>query len=211
MFKTRINLYQKQLKPKVDMLSLGSIATLWGLLIVVGAVAWLVIDKQASAHQAELRDLRERNSEMVAQLEILQARVANRKPDPALAERVTLLEQHLSKQQRLLAELASRESLRQQDFATMLTDLASSARDDIWLESFVIGEQSVTFKGQLSYPQALPQWLKALGETDSFTATTFGMAQVYREDAKLYFELSTPRGTDSDAGDVNDIMEGSDE
>lgn len=198
MTRTRINLYQRQFVPKLDLLSLSSIMVVWCVLIALCTVTWLVVDQQASSQLTTLDGMRDRNAQLEEQLTVLKQQVASRTPDPALAERVAQMDESLAKQQRLLAELAGREAFKNQGFATMLTDLATSARDDIWLETFVISEHAVTFKGQLTHPQAMPKWLQALGKTDSFTATTFDAARMYRDDTALYFELTTPRDGDSD-------------
>lgn len=202
MTRTRINLYQRQYRPALDLLSLSSIVVVWCVLIALCAGSWLIVKQQAASELRTLSAVRDRNAQLEQQRTMLEQQVAAREPAPALAQRVTLLDKSLAKQERLLAELASREALKKQGFASMLTDLATSARDDIWLEAFVISENAMTFKGQLSHPQAMPRWLQALGKTDSFTAVTFDAARVYREDEALYFELITPRDGGDDASRV---------
>lgn len=194
--KHRINLYQNQFHPKLELVTLHSVVAICAglfitLLLVWGGIRWSVSDNtdRLMAIEAENRQLDE-------DVQMLQSQLATRQPTPALKARVTMLRNTLAKQDVLLAELSSREVIKKQGFAQLLTDLAAQSSTDLWLESISASESILYLEGQVSAPRALPQWLNRLAQTPTFSGRTFDSASVIREDEALNFALQTDRQAD---------------
>ncbi len=195
--KHRINLYQSQFRPKLELITLHSVvgmcATLFiTLLLIGGGIRWSVAE-----NTDRLQALEAANRQLDEDVQTLQSQLATRQPAPALKARVTLLRNTLAKQDVLLAELASREVIKSQGFAQLLSDLAAQASADLWLESIAVSESTLYLEGQVSSPRALPQWLNRLAHTPTFSGRTFDSASVTREDEALNFALQTDRQTEA--------------
>ena len=74
-----------------------------------------------------------------------------------------------------------------------MTDLAAQSRSDIWLQSLAVSESMMMLQGQVSQPEAMPQWLTRLAQTPSFSGRTFDSASVIREEDALLFKLEAQR------------------
>ncbi len=191
--KHRINLYQSSFQPRLDLLSLSSVAAAIGGLLAVMLVTWAVMAAVASSTEEELAALTAENQRLQIDVNAMQAVLAEREPDPVLTAKVNTLKNTLSKQDRLLEELASREVIRNTGFAQLMTDLAAQSRADIWLQSVAVSESMMLLQGQVSQPEAMPQWLTRLAQTPSFSGRTFDSASVMREEDALLFTLEAQR------------------
>ena len=191
--KHRINLYQASFQPRLDLLSLSSVAAAIGGLLAVMLVTWAIMAAVASSTEEELAALTVENQHLQNDVNAMQAVLAEREPDPVLTAKVNALKNTLSKQDRLLEELASREVIRNTGFAQLMTDLAAQSRADIWLQSVAVSESMMLLQGQVSQPEAMPQWLTRLAQTPSFSGRTFDSASVMREEDALLFTLEAQR------------------
>lgn len=191
--KHRINLYQSSFQPRLDLLSLSSVAAAIGGLLAVMLVTWAVMAAVASSTEEELAALTAENQRLQIDVNAMQAVLAEREPDRVLTAKVNTLKNTLSKQDRLLEELASREVIRNTGFAQLMTDLAAQSRADIWLQSVAVSESMMLLQGQVSQPEAMPQWLTRLAQTPSFSGRTFDSASVMREEDALLFTLEAQR------------------
>ena len=191
--KHRINLYQASFQPRLDLLSLSSVAAAIGGLLAVMLVTWAIMAAVASSTEEELAALTAENQHLQNDVNAMQAVLAEREPDPVLTAKVNALKNTLSKQDRLLEELASREVIRNTGFAQLMTDLAAQSRADIWLQSVAVSESMMLLQGQVSQPEAMPQWLTRLAQTPSFSGRTFDSASVMREEDALLFTLEAQR------------------
>ncbi|WP_218309340.1 hypothetical protein [Alteromonas antoniana] len=191
--KHRINLYQASFQPRLDLLSLSSVAAAIGGLLAVMLVTWAIMTAVASSTEEELAALTAENQHLQNDVNAMQAVLAEREPDPVLTAKVNALKNTLSKQDRLLEELASREVIRNTGFAQLMTDLAAQSRADIWLQSVAVSESMMLLQGQVSQPEAMPQWLTRLAQTPSFSGRTFDSASVMREEDALLFTLEAQR------------------
>lgn len=191
--KHRINLYLASFQPRLDLLSLSSVAAAIGGLLAVMLVTWAIMTAVASSTEEELAALTAENQHLQNDVNAMQAVLAEREPDPVLTAKVNALKNTLSKQDRLLEELASREVIRNTGFAQLMTDLAAQSRADIWLQSVAVSESMMLLQGQVSQPEAMPQWLTRLAQTPSFSGRTFDSASVMREEDALLFTLEAQR------------------
>ena len=192
--KSNINLYQSRFEPRIDYLSLSSVSLPIGVVALIVLITGSIYHYLASSAEAEYVKLLERNRTHQSQIDELQAEVTNWKADPALIKKVEDIKLDLSKQRRVLEELAARAPLRFKGFSILLDDLADKHESDLWIESMAVSETNMTFNGQVSSPQAFPRWLQRLSETSSFRGRSFAAARVYMDqDDALKFELSTRR------------------
>ena len=191
--KHRINLYQAPFQPRLDLLSLSSVAAALGGLSAIILVTWAIMSAVASSTKEDLAALVAGNQHLQIDVNAMQAVLAEREPDPVLTAKVNTLKNTLSKQDRLLEELASREVIKNTGFAQLMTDLAAQSRSDIWLQSVTVSESMMLLQGQVSQPEAMPQWLTRLAQTQSFSGRTFDSASVMREEDALLFTLEAQR------------------
>lgn len=191
--KHRINLYQAPFQPRLDLLSLSSVSFALSGLLVILLVSWAIMTAIASSTEDELAYIKAQNLRIQTDVNAMQAVLAERTPDPVLTKKVDALKATLSKQDRLLEELASREIIKNTGFAQLMTDLAAQSRSDIWLESLMVSESVMVLQGQVSQPEAMPQWLTRLARTQSFSGRTFDSASVTRDEDALLFTLEAQR------------------
>lgn len=191
--KSRINFYQQEFAPQLDLLSLSSVGVAWGALCTLIALVWATTSWVVADKQEQLSKLVADNQHMQSRVDAMQAELAQRKPDPDLTRQVTALQQTLEHQQRLLSEIDARNIIRQSGFTQLLSDLASQSKSDLWLNTIEVSEHAMLLQGELSDPKAMPQWLNRLADTPSFSGRTFDTARVYRDEDGLKFELNAQR------------------
>lgn len=195
--KNRLNLYQADMVPKLDLLSLSSVLVAWVtitslLLIVWGSAAWYGIGLKEKYTQAQVT---QRNLQKT--VDNMQAELKNRKPDAELEKLVEAKQKQLDRQERLLAEFAKREVVKQAGFSGLLSDLAAQSQGDLWLSEIAVDEVDMTMTGEVNTPEAFPVWMQRLAETNAFSGKTFDEARVYREENILKFELRSQRGAEN--------------
>ncbi len=191
--KHRINLYQDAFQPRLDLLSLSSVTVALSALLAILLISWAVMMGMVSSAEDDLAQITAENQRLQTDVNAMQAVLAEREPDPVLTTKVNALKSTLSKQDRLLEELASREVIKNTGFAQIMTDLAAQSRSDIWLQSLAVSESMMMLQGQVSQPEAMPQWLTRLAQTPSFSGRTFDSASVIREEDALLFKLEAQR------------------
>ena len=114
------------------------------------------------------------------------------------------LQASLQEKQRLKQALSEREALKSASFSLMLRELAEQHHSDLWLTRIMVDEANMSFDGQSLRPEALPQWIGRLGQTEYFSGKQFDQARVYREEQNLLFNLTTTRQDDvSSSGGLN--------
>lgn len=195
--KHRINLYQNQFQPKLALVTLQSVVGICSGLLIVLILTWSGIHWSLSQRTDQLMAIEAENRQLEENVQMLESQLVTQEPAEALQQRVMLLRNILAKQDVLLAELASREVIKQQGFAQLLSDLAAQASADLWLKSIAASESTLYLEGQVSQPRALPQWLNRLAHTPTFSGRTFDSATVIREEEALNFALQTDRQTDT--------------
>ncbi len=197
--KSRINFYQQEFAPQLDLLSLSSVGVAWGALCTLIALVWAGTSWVVADKQEQLSKLEADNQHMQSRVDAMQTELAQRKPDPDLTRQVRALQQTLEHQQRLLSEIDARNIIRQSGFTQLLSDLASQSKSDLWLNTIEVSEHAMLLQGELSDPKAMPQWLNRLADTPSFSGRTFDTARVYRDENGLKFELNAQRQPESAA------------
>lgn len=198
--KNRINLYTAELQPKLDLLSLASVLSAWLLITVLFLLCYSGFAYYHSSVASELAQQKYRRDNLNRDVNNMKESLANRQPDPHLIKLVEQQEIALHNRKLLLDELSQRENIKQQGFTQILDDLAHKNSASIWLDTIEVGESSMKLLGKVTQPQAMPQWLRRLGQSTSFSGRTFDSARVFREDDELRFELKTSRSADLPTG-----------
>lgn len=197
--KQRINLYTAEFTPRLDVWSLSSVTAVWGLAFVILAMVWAGVTWYGATLQEELMAKQRQQQQLLLTVSTLQQALEQRKPDAGLERQLEQRRQELSNRQLLLSELSLREQIKRQGFADLLDNLAAKNSRDIWLETIQVSEHMMLLQGQLSKPEAMPQWLQRLGQTTSFSGRTFDSARLFRDEQQLRFELSMSRTAESGA------------
>ncbi|MBT0586865.1 PilN domain-containing protein [Alteromonas oceanisediminis] len=191
--KSRINFYLPEYQPKLELLTLGSVLFLCGLLLlmVIGARIGLSMSGAKSAQELERLSVHlDQQKQLVSSLtQQLQAR----KEDPKLLALFASLETAYDDKQRLKAALDAREVLKGTQFSVMLQALAEQHHESLWLTHIQVSEQAMRFEGQTLKPEAVPQWLGKLGQTEYFSGKTFDEAKLIRTDGDIMFSLTATR------------------
>ncbi len=196
--KHRLNLFTPDLAPKLDLLSLNSVVGFCAAVALLLTLTWAGLAWQGDGLSSQLNVLQSEQRQLQADVDKLQMAMQNRKPDPVLEQKVASKQKMLERQQRLLQEFAQREVIKTQGFAPLLTDLANQSSGDLWLNSIEIDELNMLLDGEVTKPEAFPQWLQRLAQTRTFTGKTFDTARVFRDNDVLRFELKTERAEESD-------------
>ena len=196
--KQRINLYTEEFTPRLDMWSLSSVAVIWSVTAVLLAMVWAGVSWYGASLQDNLMAKQRQQQQLLSTVSALQQALEQRKPDAGLERQLAQRRHELNNRQLLVNELSLREQIKQQGFADLLDNLAAKNSRDIWLETIQVSEHMMLLEGQLSKPEAMPQWLQRLGQTSSFSGRTFDSARLFRDEEQLRFELSMSRSPETD-------------
>ncbi|WP_100643530.1 PilN domain-containing protein [Alteromonas facilis] len=191
--KTRVNLYLNEFRPTLDLLSLGTLITVFAVLFIVVITARVGLMFSGSKNAQQLAQMSvevEQNNNLARELtNVLQ----QRKEDPQLLAVFAGLQASLQAKERLRQALSERELMKSATFSNLLRELAQQHHQELWLTRIKVSGHSMVFDGQALTPTALPQWINSLGQTQYFAGKEFDQARVYREEQGLLFSLSATR------------------
>lgn len=191
--KNRINLYRPELRPKLELLTLSAVFSLFGLLLVVviGLRVWL--EFSGSQKDRELAIVSNQVTQQSNFSDELNNTLQARTEDPQLLAIFAGLQTKLQDKEKLKKALSERETLKSESFSLLLKELAEQHQQDLWLTRIHVTEDAMIFDGQAMQPEALPRWITRLGETEYFAGKQFDQARIYREEQALKFTLLTDR------------------
>lgn len=192
--KYAVNWYQDSLKPEPRQLQLHE------LLIAVVVIALIMTASVWFAPETgseRLQQLQSENQGFERQLRELNTELSGQNLDQQAAERMSELTVQLQQQQELLQYLERLEQQQRLNYAQLFKDLASVARDDLWLTRIQVDAGELTLHGHTLRAQALPEWLQGLQETASLKAAEFELvdiqepAQTESQARRLQFKVAT--------------------
>lgn len=192
MNKTRINLYDESLLPTRQRLNFKrlsqSVIAVLGLLLLAGvAVGW-----QLSTVKAELNSARAESERLGQQKQQLEAQLANHKADATLVAEVTELQDFLALKRQLLSELGNQQRFASGGYGSLMTDLASAADGNVWLERILVAEGELRFEGSAKAPTSVPLWVERLKHTQTLQGKQFATMTMARDEgAPLGFILTS--------------------
>jgi hypothetical protein len=164
-----------------------------GLLLLISA--WdgygLYADRQTLASvKAEAKMLSDANTQL--------RDMAQREPNPSLAQSVAFLIQRRREEQQLRAILAELETGR--GFTHYLTELSLVQVDGLWLDSLVFGQgdADVALRGYAFSASKVPEFLQRIAHGSGFQGQTFDRFELTEaKDGNVRFEIVGPVIKDS--------------
>ncbi|MBU3020628.1 PilN domain-containing protein [Aestuariibacter sp. A3R04] len=189
--KHRLNFYNDSYQPQIDWLSLPSISLVLSLLLCVVVLAAVVVQGMAGTAETQYVQTAMTTQQIEQSVSELEAQVMNRTHDPALLQEIENTKQRIADHTLLLHAIETQMPLKQKRFSLLLSDLADASQASLWLTHIVVSEASITFKGGVSTPEALPQWIQRLGGTESLSQQKFSSTTLLNEEGNMRFTLST--------------------
>lgn len=190
--KTRVDLYLQELRPRYELLTLGTCLFAWilALFVVAGATLWVKQSSQALQVEALQVDAQFKSKKQL--VDVLTAKRDSRSKDPKLVSEIESLQRMLAGRRAILNELKKQEQLKSQGFSGLMLGLAQNQQDDLWLTRVRIEEQQLLLTGGASESASLPRWISKLQQSEFFQGRQFKAAKLYRDDTDLLvFEIGT--------------------
>jgi hypothetical protein len=191
--KSRINLYLPEYQPKLELFTLNLLVLVFSLLVALIIVTRVTLDISGSSTERKLSILESDLQQQTQFARVLTNQLQQRKEDPQLLAVFAGLQLSLQNKERIKEALMEREGLKSASFALMLRELSQQHQQELWLTGINVDEDSMVFDGAVTSPEAVPQWVGRLGETQYFSGKSFDQARLFREDNALYFSLATSR------------------
>ena len=203
--KTRINLYVADLQPRLQVLTLSFVFTVWAILaFIMGTVYYIQSTGEAQQQQqlAAVEQQRQQQNDIVMGL---QEQLSGRKEDHSLVKNIAQQHLDIDVKKRVLVHLASQESLKSNGFSDLMLGLAEHHQTGLWLTRVRLDEKNVTIEGAAADPAAIPKWVSKLGLTRHFSGQQFSTTTLYRDAAQqLHFTLSSRSASDVAGAKINE-------
>lgn len=175
--KLRVNLYQADLQPRFDKMTLNQLGRaallVSALLLLAGGWAY----QQLAAAKAQQQLVQQQQQQKTQELEIYQQALANRQPSAQLQQQAALLQQSISQKQQLLSYLQQETTKAPPRYAQVMQHLDVIDPKGLWLTGFSLGTIQ-RFDGIATEAGLLPEWLKALGSTPGLQGLHFSSVKV---------------------------------
>lgn len=191
--KNRVNLYLDEYRPTLDLLSLGTLITVFTCLFLLVIAARIGLSFAGSKEANKLERLSAEVTRSNSLAKELTNALQERKEDPQLLAIFAGLQTSLDSKERLKQALSEREVMKSAGFSALLHELSQYHHQELWLTRINVSGNNMVLDGQALTPTALPQWLGKLGQGDYFSGKEFDQAQLLREERGLLFSLSAER------------------
>nr|WP_320049039.1 hypothetical protein [uncultured Desulfuromonas sp.] len=194
----QISLYQDKFKPQRPSQT-GRLLVAGFVLMVVAMVAtgWLQSRRLTTLQQRYTHE-QQRQNQLQSELTVASEKLANLKPDAALARTVTLTRKQLSVRKPVFDRIEQLSSRKERVVAS-LEALASRPLPQSWLTRIALssGGEDVALSGVTLQAESLPQLVELLAQQEAFSGRHFSFARLERlEDSGYGFELRTRQGED---------------
>ncbi len=190
MAKLRVNLFSESLLPPKLKLSfarmcIGALA-LFILMLTANIISYVCVSDLTEQKKALVAEKQKISKEK----DKLEQQVINHKPSETLVAEVDLLSQQILLKQRLLSELGNLQQVTSLGYSSLLTDLATVANNNIWLQRIYVTEGQFEFEGFSSDPSSVPLWVDRLKHVETLKGQKFSTLTMSRgEDKPLSFVL----------------------
>lgn len=205
----RLNLFDESVLPEQPVLSLGRVALVLALVIVVllgwrGLVSWET--RQLVSEREQLQSEQQSVQEEVRELS---RQVAAQQVDTELENEIARLERHIQQRRELLRELRRRGQVEEFDYAALFRDLVAVHIEGIWLTRIQQRENQLTLRGKTLSASALPRWLENFEQGQVLGDRQFAVVELERDSRSvLNFALhSAARGTTDTQRLVSEILD----
>ncbi len=194
----QVNLYQDELKKVKLNYSALMLMQLSIILLVVFSAAAGFRYFQLQQHQASLVEKQQKQKVAMAELQKIQAELALRKKDAALAKRIIDKTKELSNKQKVVGILSRDEFGNTKGFIEHVSGLARQRLDGLWLTQIRIagGGTNISLQGTTSKAELLPKYLQRLSAEKAFAGTEFQSLIMARQEKKkqwLNFSLQNKK------------------
>ena len=190
--KSRVNLYHPEFHPKLRLLTLTIVLTVWISALLLCALSYFYVTSEQRGLKSEIAKVEQNKKQQKILLNELQTAVDNQKVDPKLLTQVQKNQQLIALKKRLLNKLSDHEELKSQSFSNLMIDLANHNQSGLWLTHINLNGTSVVIEGAATDSAIVPKWLSSLGQTDYFRGQEFADTRLYRDSKQqLNFVIST--------------------
>ena len=196
--KTHINLYLDEFKPKVDLLGLPIVLSVWLLLVIVMAAVFTLGRYNLNESQSELRGLQIKLAEQRDLTEQLKQKSLLHVEDPRLVRTIEQQAESISHERTVLKALQGHAGKQSQGYAQLMADLANFHHQSIWLTGITYRADGIVLSGATTEPDAITDWLAKLSRSSYFQGTEFSNLTIVTEDAQPYSRFSVATSVSSD-------------
>ena len=183
MINQQVNLFQPIFRKERKLLSFkvlvqASVAVLAVLSLLVG---WSL--QQTWQMEAELVQLKKKQSQFTNQLTEVSARLANMKTDTAPQLALTGLEKELVARKKVVAALQRVKDSYTKGVSAYLEGFSRQAPKGVWLTGFSVqaGGEGLMIRGSALEAELIPTFLEQLSREEALRGTEFGLLQISRE------------------------------
>lgn len=180
--KQTINLFRADLLPPQPLLDLRRllfvILAVW--IVMVGwRVTLEIMDLSLRSQLTQVQSLQQqRQSELAA----VAQQVAQLRVDPELPRTIRALEAELQNKRGVLSQFGHLDDMQMFDYAALLTELAQSHKDGVWLKRIHENNGVLNLYGGTSDPAVLPSWIQSFRSKSHLSEREFGNIRITRED-----------------------------
>jgi Tfp pilus assembly protein PilN len=198
--KSRINLYLPELHPKLEVLTLSFVLTVWAILFTIVGLVYYHDYSHGQSVKTDLMTIEVQKQEVEGRLAELNETLANRTKDPKLLAAIESKQLEVSLKQRVIDELSGQEQFKSNGFAGLMSGLAEHHLDGLWLTRIQLDENQVMLEGGATDSSLIPQWMTQLSLTERLKGQEFSTTKLYRDpNQQLMFTLGTKAISDSQA------------
>lgn len=192
-----INFYQDHLKPKKELLTLSSIAAVWGAVAVIMLCLFAWFQFQSIQLQQQLTIVNQENSQVSSQRDELKQKQAKHLPSAEKVAASARLKKEIESQQASLTAIGQYDASQQLGYSGVMDGLAKLSRRDISLNEIAISETTLDLKGIARDANVVPTWIAQFKDEVSLTGRSFEQLTIGRDEKDIVtFELKSKRGVE---------------
>jgi Tfp pilus assembly protein PilN len=197
--KNYVNLYQEELKPLKETLSLKMLVgvLLVSLVILASGLTYIYIQGQQLELQKEIafnERVKVQNS-----LSTITAMKQEMQPDQALELAVLNMKQQYMNFNRFLNKLKTDKDNKTARFSDVMTDLTTIDVNDIWLTSIELNGEQLSLEGVAATESSFPKWLENFKSQQGLATRRFAKVDMKQQsDKTLKFQLKAQVGATND-------------
>ncbi len=185
MTQQQVNLFQPIFRKERKLLSFRVLlqASAAVVVVLVFLYGWGV--QQSRQIQTDLALLQSLADQRSAQLGDVTAKLASRKPDTGLQQKLARLERELVARRKVVDALTRVRDTYSQGVSGYLESFARQIPTGVWLTGFNVaaGGEGLVIRGSALKPALIPAFLQQLSTEPTLTGTRFGLLQILREEA----------------------------
>ncbi|EKE85411.1 PilN domain-containing protein [Idiomarina xiamenensis] len=187
-----VNLYQADLKPVVQRLTLTRVLLAAAAILLLGIVINTALSQWLAHTQAQVTELQQQLKRQTQQQAELQQQLAQHTGDAELLAAVADLQTRLQHKQQLLTQVQQLPQQQQLALAQLLTDLANLPRQPLWLTDIQVSADQLILIGRAQQAASLPRWLDSFAQAPSLQQRRFDVVSLdQNQQGVLQFTLQT--------------------